>query len=199
VRRRNAMLVLMATEREIKLPLPQDLETIRRQLRKLQFRICKKRIFEANVLFDTHDARLRTGGELLRVRTEDDTTLLSYKGVGKPGKYKNREELETCLDNPKAFIQILDRLGFHPSFRYEKFRTEYSKPGETGLVMLDETPVGNYLEIEGGARWIDQTAKALGFSTADYVTKSYGAVYIEFCQAHGILPTNMVFGRKKKP
>lgn len=193
------MLILMAIEREIKLPLPQDLETIRRQLRKLQFRISKKRIFEANVLFDTDDARLRTGGELLRVRTEGDTTLLSYKGVGKPGKYKNREELETHLDNPKAFTQILGRLWFHPSFRYEKFRTEYSKPGETGIVMLDETPVGNYLEIEGGARWIDQTAKALGFSTADYVTKSYGAVYLEFCQAHGIVPTNMVFGRKKKP
>ena len=193
------MLVQMPTEREIKLPLRQDLETIRRQLRKLQFRICKKRIFEANVLFDTDDARLRTGGELLRVRTEGDTTLLSYKGVGKPGKHKSREELETHLDNPKAFIQILQRLGFHPGFRYEKFRTEFSKPGDTGLVMLDETPVGNFLEIEGSARGIDQTAKSLGFSTADYVTKSYAAVYLEFCQAHGIPPTNMVFGRKQKP
>jgi adenylate cyclase class 2 len=188
----------MATEREIKLPLKEDLESIPRKLRKLRFHVCKRRVFEANVLFDTSDARLRTAGELLRVRTEGDTTLLSYKGVGKPGKYKSREELETHLDDPKAFIQILDRLGLHAGFRYEKFRTEYSKPDEPGIVMVDETPIGNFLELEGGARWIDQTAKALGFSTADYVIKSYGAVYLEFCQAHGMEPSNMVFRGKKK-
>ncbi len=188
----------MATEREIKLPLPNDLETIRRQLRKLQFRVSKTRIFEANVLFDTADARLRTQGELLRVRTENGTTLLSYKGVAKPGKHKNREELETHLDDSKAFTQILGRLGFQPEFRYEKFRTEYTHAAQSGTVMLDETPIGNYLEIEGGARWIDQTAKALGFSQSDYVTKSYGGLYLEYCQERGIPPANMVFGRKQK-
>jgi len=192
------MLVHMATEREIKLRLGQDLESTRRQLRKLRFHVSKKRVFEANVLFDSDDARLQTAGELLRVRTEGDTTLLSYKGVGKTGKYKSREELETHLDDAKAFIQILNRLGFRPGFRYEKFRTEYSKTDEPGIVMVDETPVGHFLELEGGARWIDQTAKALGFSTADYVTKSYGAVYLEFCQAHGMEPTNMVFRGKTK-
>jgi len=189
----------MATEREIKLPLPLDLEPIRRQLRKLQFRPSKARIFEANVLFDTADERLRTQGELLRIRTENSTTLLSYKGVPKPGKYKNREELETHLDDPKAFTQILGRLGFQPGFRYEKYRTEYTHSAQPGIVMLDETPIGNYLEIEGGARWIDQTAKLLGFSQPDYVTKSYGGLYLEYCQQRGIPPANMVFGRKKKP
>jgi adenylate cyclase class 2 len=188
----------MATEREIKLLLHQDLEIIRRKLRKLQFVICKQRIFEANVLYDTGGASLASQGELLRVRSEGDATLLSYKGAAKPGKHKNREELETYIDNPKAFAEILNRLGFKPGFRYEKFRTEYAKAGESGVVMLDEIPIGNVLEIEGGARWIDQTAKSLGFSTADYVTKSYGALYVEHCQARGIVPTNMVFGGKKK-
>jgi len=191
------MLVGMATEREIKLPL-HDIETIRRQLRKLQFRVSKKRMFEANVLFDTADARLRDQGELLRVRTEGSTTLLSYKGVAKPGKHKNREELETHVDSPKAFTQILVRLGFHPGFRYEKFRTEYAHPDAPGYVMLDETPIGNFLEIEGGARWIDETAKSLGFSKADYVTQSYGGLYLEYCRQRGILPTKMVFGRRQK-
>ena len=194
----NVMLVHMATEREIKLPLPVDLKTIRRQLQKLHFQVSKRRSFEANVLFDTTDAQLRTQGVLLRLRTEGVTTLLSYKGVGKPGKHKNREELETHLDNPKAFVQILDRLGFRPGFRYEKFRTEFERPDQSGVVMLDETPIGNFLEIEGGARWIDQTAKALGFAPAVYVTKSYGGLYLEYCERRAISPTNMVFGRKKK-
>jgi len=192
------MLIDMPTEREIKLPLAQDIETIRRQLRQLQFRVSKKRSFEANVLFDTADSRLRARGELLRVRTEGAATLLSYKGVAKPSIHKNREELETHLDSPKAFTQILARLGFHPGFRYEKFRTEYARPDAPGIVMLDETPIGNFLEIEGGARWIDETAKSLGFSKANYVTKSYGGLYLEYCQQHGLQPTNMVFGRRQK-
>lgn len=188
----------MATEREIKLRLPADLEPMRGQLRKLHFRISKKRGFEANVLYDTEDGRLGAQGELLRIRTEDITTLLSYKGVVRPGKHKNREELETHVDNPKAFTQILARIGFRPGLRYEKYRTEFSRANTAGVVMLDETPIGNFLELEGGARWIDETAKSLGFSTKDYVTKSYGGLYAEYCQQRGLTRANMVFGRKKK-
>jgi adenylate cyclase class 2 len=189
----------MATEREIKLPLSSELDKIRATLRKLHFRISKKRVFETNMLFDTADQKLGNQGELLRLRTEGDATVLTFKGPPKPGRHKNREELETRLDNAGAFLQILYRLDFLPGFRYEKFRTEFVQPGTPGIVMLDETPIGNFLEIEGGARWIDQTARAIGFASADYVTKSYGELYWEYCRMRGLTPANMVFGGKKKP
>ena len=56
---------------------------------------------------------------------------------------------------------ILRALGFEPTFRYEKYRAEWSDG--TGHVVLDETPIGNFGEIEGPPRWIDRTARLLEF------------------------------------
>jgi hypothetical protein len=35
--------------------------------------------------------------------------------------------------------------------------------------MLDETPAGVFLELEGPSRWIDRTARRLGFAESDYL------------------------------
>jgi adenylate cyclase class 2 len=59
--------------------------------------------------------------------------------------------------------------------------------------MLDETPVGAFLELEGAPRWIDRTARSLGFRESDYITASYGALYRQFCDMKGVAPGNMVF------
>jgi adenylate cyclase class 2 len=73
---------------------------------------------------------------------------------------------------------ILSALGFRPSFRYEKYRAEWTDG--TGHVVLDETPVGDFGEIEGPARWIDRTAKLVGIAGADYNTKSYAEVFFDW-------------------
>jgi adenylate cyclase, class 2 len=66
------------------------------------------------------------------------------------------------------------------------------------MATVDETPIGVFLELEGLPRWVDRIARVLGFSAADYITLSYGRLYIEACAARGIAPTNMVFDRPKK-
>jgi adenylate cyclase class 2 len=92
------------------------------------------------------------------------------------------------------FEQILRALGFEPTFRYEKYRTEYQRPhASTGVVTLDETPIGNFFELEGPADWIDETAAQLGFNRGSYVLASYGRLYLDHCAAEGLQPTNMVF------
>jgi len=73
---------------------------------------------------------------------------------------------------------ILRALGYAPSFRYEKFRAEWTDG--KGQVMLDETPIGNFCEIEGAPRWIDATAKKLSVSEADYVTKNYAGLFLDW-------------------
>jgi adenylate cyclase class 2 len=60
--------------------------------------------------------------------------------------------------------------------------------------MLDETPVGVYLELEGTPHWIDLTARRLGFQESDYITASYGRVYLDWCAARGCKPGDMTFG-----
>jgi adenylate cyclase class 2 len=90
--------------------------------------------------------------------------------------------------------QILDHLGFDRTFRYEKYRTEFrASQDEAAVVTLDETPIGDFIELEGTADWIDPMATQLGFSSADYILKSYGTLYQDYCAEHGIAPGNMVF------
>jgi hypothetical protein len=43
---------------------------------------------------------------------------------------------------------------------------------------VDETPIGNFGEIEGPARWIDQTAKQLGIRPEDYLTDTYAGLFV---------------------
>jgi adenylate cyclase class 2 len=90
--------------------------------------------------------------------------------------------------------QILAGLGYQPTFRYEKYRTTYSLDGQPGLITLDETPIGTFLELEGTAGWIDATALQLGYTQADYMTESYASLYRKYCSMHpDRVPSAMVF------
>jgi adenylate cyclase, class 2 len=128
-------------EIEIKLRLPDKLEKIRRALRDHGFRVSKSRVHESNVLFDTPKRLLRSHGKLIRVRRVGAHTVLTFKGPSQPGRYKKRQEIEMSFPDTSALEQILNEIGYHPIFRYEKFRTEYAKAPGAGKVMLDETPV----------------------------------------------------------
>ena len=141
----------MNFEIEIKLRLPGNLGKIRRALRDRGFRVSKSRLHEYNVLLDTSSQALRSHGKLIRVRRVGTHTLLTYKGPSEQGRYKKRHEIEVVLPDAFKVEQIFNEIGYHPIFRYEKFRTEYAKAPSTGKVLLDETPIGNYLEIEGSS------------------------------------------------
>jgi adenylate cyclase class 2 len=163
-------------------------------LRGARFRVSKRRIFEANTLFDTALGVLSSTGRLLRVRETGRLGILTYKGAAEVGKYKEREEMEVEVSDPRRLTEMLCRLDFIPTFRYEKYRTEYRRPREAGLAMLDETPIGVYLELEGAPAWIDRSARRLGFAETDYCTASYGGLYGNYCEKHGLPVTHMTFG-----
>jgi adenylate cyclase class 2 len=179
-------------ETEVKLAVP-DAAAARRRLRAAGFRVLHRRSFESNVLFDTPDLRLRASQCLLRVRQNGHKVKLTYKGPPRAAtKHKSREELEIEGGDTHTWRTILERLGFHPGFRYEKYRSEYRGTG-AGVVTLDETPIGIYLELEGSPSWIDRTARHLGFTEQDYIILSYGQLYREWCEKQGRQPANMVF------
>ena len=165
----------------------------RRLLRAAGFRISKRRVFEANILFDSTRGALSSTGRLLRVREAGPLGILTYKGIAAVGRYKDREELEVEVSDPRRLSEMLARLDFIPTFRYEKYRTEYRRPGEAGLATLDETPIGVYLELEGAPGWIDRNARRLGFAESDYSTASYGGLYADYCCTHGLRLANMTF------
>ncbi len=180
-------------EVEIKLWIPRTLREIRRAIRELRFERAKRRVLEHNTLFDTADLKLRREGEIIRVRRVGKLGIFTYKGRSIAGPHKSREELECEVGDPDRLQLILARLGYYPVFRYEKFREEFERPGRHGTITVDETPIGNFLELEGAPKWIDMTARQLGFSSADYIARSYGNLYLAWCREHGLAAADMVF------
>lgn len=188
----NSIVTTNHREIEIKLKVEGDVDEIRSRLKSAGFEISKPRIFESNTIFDTPDQKLRTNSGLIRLRRAGPDCTLTYKGSPGEGKHKSREELETKVADEEQMTLILSRLGFEPIFRYEKFRTEYQASKE-GTITVDETPIGVYLELEGEPDWIDRIAAQLHFSEQQYITKSYGSLYLDFAREQGITPTDMVF------
>jgi adenylate cyclase class 2 len=130
-----------------------------------------------NTLFDLPGRSLRAKGDLLRLRKYGDTWLLTHKAKAKndSGPHKIRVETETRIEDGPKMEAILAALQFQPCFRYEKFRAEWQ--ADRGHVVIDETPIGNFAEIEGPSDWIDSIARDLGVSPADYITETYAALF----------------------
>jgi adenylate cyclase class 2 len=184
-------------ETEVKIPIGEPAEILCK-IREAGFETSVERLFEANTLYDKPDKELKNAGMLLRLREVGGKNLITWKGQGAAGPHKARPEIETTLGSAEVLGQILEKLGFERSFRYEKFRTEFrkGKSGDVindGVITLDETPIGNFLELEGPGDWIDATAGQLGFTQTQYVLESYGRLYLEDCERRGVPPANMTF------
>jgi adenylate cyclase class 2 len=167
----------MSQEIEIKFRID-DLRALARKLRAAGFHVTTKRTHEMNALYDLPGGVLRGRKELLRLRKYGMKWTLTHKSGKKTGRHSSREELETSVEDGKQMDLILRALGYAPSFRYEKFRAEWTDG--KGQVVVDETPIGNFCEIEGSSRWIDATAKKLGVSEADFITKNYAGLFAEW-------------------
>ncbi len=167
----------MSQEIEIKFRVP-DLRALARRLRAAGFRVTTPRTHEMNTLYDLPGEELRARKELLRLREYGTEWTLTHKAGKRTGRHSSREELETGVTDGKQMDLILRALGYLPSFRYEKFRAEWTDG--KGQVVVDETPIGNFCEIEGAPRWIDATAKKLGVSRAHYITKNYAGLFLEW-------------------
>jgi len=185
-------------ETEVKIRLS-DRSAAKLRLENAKFAIAVPRRFESNTLYDTADMKLKRAQMLLRLRQVGGESLITWKGPSIPGPHKIRPELETTVGSHETLDKILRALGYEPSFRYEKYRTEYKQQSEygstsdEGVVTLDETPIGDFFEIEGTPEWIDRTATLLGFERGSYVLASYGRLYLDHCAANGLEPSNMVF------
>jgi adenylate cyclase class 2 len=188
----------MAKEVEIKFRI-ENMPAVIRSLKQVGFKRITRSTHEMNTLYDLPGETLRGRGELLRLRKYGDSWVLTHKAKGKAGRHKSRVELQTNIQDGKEMDAILRALGFAPIFRYEKYRAEWSDG--VGHVVLDETPIGNFGEIEGTPRWIDRTARALGISSSDYITSTYAPMFFEWKQRTSSKATEMTFravGKNRK-
>jgi adenylate cyclase class 2 len=169
----------MASNKEIEIKFRvADLRSLARKLRAARFRVVTRRTHEMNTLYDLPGGVLRKRRQLLRLRQYGSEWTLTHKSKKETGRHSSRQELETPVDDGKKMDAILKALGYSPSFRYEKFRAEWTDG--KGQVVVDETPIGNFCEIEGAPRWIDATARKLDVSDADYITKNYAGLFLDW-------------------
>lgn len=149
------------------------------------------RRLQEDALLDTEDESLRRRQCVLRIRTDSGKSLLTFKGPVQPGSMKMREEHETVVSDGEVLQHVFEELGLHVWFRYEKYREEFA--AEDVTIAIDETPVGTYVEIEGGEQGILDMAAALGRSPADFILESYRGLFVSHAKEFGLLGTNMVF------
>jgi adenylate cyclase class 2 len=187
----------MASNKEIEIKFQvDDLRALTRRLRAAGFRRITPRTHEMNTLYDLPGQPLRRRGELLRLRRYGKEWLLTHKAKGVAGRHKTREETETKISDGKKMDAILRALGFEPTFRYEKFRAEWDDG--KGHVVIDETPIGNFGEIEGPSRWIDATARRLGIRRSDYITLNYSGLFQQWKQRTRSPASEMTFKAVRK-
>jgi len=179
-----------SNEVEIKF-LVHDAEALVRSLIGAGFHQETPSTYEANTLYDTADGRLRSAGEVLRLRVYGDKWRITHKTRGAASKHKTRIEHETSVAKGDEMHAILTALGYAPSFRYEKYRSEWTDGA--GEVVIDHTPIGDLAEIEGAPEWIDRIAKQIGLSEADYITASYAELFFSWKERTGSTALNMTF------
>jgi adenylate cyclase, class 2 len=190
----------MASHQEIEIKFRvSDVRVLTRKLRASGFHNETPRAREMNTLYDLPGEKLRRRKQLLRLRQYGTRWKLTHKTGKTAARHSSREELETAVEDGGQMDAILRALGYAPSFRYEKFRAEWTDG--KGQVVIDETPIGDFGEIEGSPRWIDQTARKLGLSREQYITKNYATLFSEWKQQTKSKTEEMTFktvGRRRK-
>lgn len=185
---------MSAVETEVKFRI-EDLPQFEQRIQALGFRLITPRTFERNTLYDTADRRLRARHSILRIRRYGDRWLLTHKAVpadhDPSARHKRRVETETEVADGDALSIVFCQLGYEPVFVYEKWRAEYADG--TGHCVLDETPIGDFAELEGPADWIDSTSARLNLRPASLITLSYGRLFEDWRATSGSPARDMTF------
>jgi adenylate cyclase class 2 len=184
----------MPVDTEIKFRV-EDLPGLTHRLEAVGFTLQTPRSFESNVLYDTPDRQMRTRTEILRIRSYAGRWTVTHKRLPDSGpgedRHKHRIETETEVADGEALATVFLSLGLVAAFRYEKWRTEWTD-GE-GHCVVDETPIGDFAELEGSAEWIDRAALRLGIDPSQYITLSYGRLFDLWRQQHNSAAQDLTF------
>ena len=149
------------------------------------------RRLQEDCLLDTDDELLRRRRCVLRIRTESGKSLMTFKGPVQPSRMLTREEHETVVGDGEVLLHVFEELGLHVWFRYQKYREEYA--AEDVAIAIDETPIGTFVEIEGGEQGILTMTAAIGRTPADFVLDSYRGLFVKLRGEHGLAGSDMLF------
>lgn len=199
---------MSGVEEEVKIRIS-SLEEFLECLKTISATTIQDREFEDNLLLDFEDKRLKQEGKLIRLRRFGNQQLLTFKGpASHQGNIKSRAEIELEVGSFETMQQVLTELGLRPAFRYQKYRTIYAyRESSSGgnidqttesvqqslHIMVDETPIGVFVELEGSVTLIRRVAERLGFRQGDFMTSTYYELQEDYCRHRGRPFGDMVF------
>ena len=198
---------MQAAEIELKFPVA-DPEALQSRLQYLGFHLVTPRTYEHNTLYDTLTRDLRARREVLRIRQYGPLCTVTHKRQANQQpdttRYKVRIETETIVAEREALAEIFLQIGYLPVFIYEKYRTEWSQSvgsssDAVAHLVIDETPIGTFAELEGPTDWIDRTLAELHVDPAICLTDSYGKLFLDWKQRTSSPAENLTFADIASP
>jgi len=158
------------------------LDKVIARLEDFHAQLVQSRVLETNLRFDLPDGSLTYQGRVLRLR-QDTRARLTYKGAGQNrGGVLDRQEIEFIVEDGAKARQFLEALGYQKSMYYEKYRATYEL--DHALIMVDELPYGNFVEIEGETvEQIQSISARLDLDWKSAVPTSYTALFVKLREA----------------
>ena len=127
--------------------------------------------------FDRKD-RLRERDEVVRLRVyhpadrSGEWGMLGWKGpVGTRDGYRHREEWESRVDDPRAVLVVLRRLGYKIVLRVDRAIEQYQL-GEATLRLEWYPAMDVLLEVEGAPDEIERAIGATGLARDAFLAES---------------------------
>ncbi len=188
----------MAEEVELKFEIKDYNKLVSKLLKLLDF---VNSAYEITVMYDENkklfekDARLRLR-ERIDLKTNIKKTEISYKKPLTREGIKIEEEYETSVGSFEEMENIFANIGFTKVSSYERIRDTFKK-GDMKIT-IDSFSFGDYLEVEGDIKEIQELAKELGFDIGGNITQSCDDIYAEMRIAEGkSVPDHILFQDKK--
>ena len=165
-------------EQETKFFLP-DSTALRERIASLGLTLFQARMHEENIRFDTPDGTLTRQGKVLRLR-KAGRCILTYKQPEHPSAAspaRRHMESEVAVEDLDRTAYILEGLGYRPIVRYEKYREVFTR--DATLVMVDQLPFGDFLELEGpDLAQLRAMAGLLGLDWSSALQASYMGIFL---------------------
>ncbi len=167
-------------------------QAVQARLEALGAELAAPRVLEINLRFDTPAFELSAERKVLRLR-HDSRAVMTFKGPARLGEEVSiRQEIEFEVSDFAAARRLLEALGYRVVVMYEKYRATYHLRG--AVVVLDEMPYGDFVEIEGaGAVEIQTLAAELGLRWEARSALSYLALFEQLRAARGLPPSDLSF------
>lgn len=132
------------------------------------------RHYENNLRFENAEKHLQNRSAMLRLRQTGGQNIVTVKQrVAHPAAStcKVFQEYETEVGDFDTIVEIFGILGYSSYQVYEKYRETLTTPA--AKFCLDETPYGNFVEIEADEDMIRRCAKLLNLNWGHRIVLSY--------------------------